>query len=41
MFNFLAKAGDVEYPKVDLGFQIPEFNLVLTFIVRFSLLSLV
>ena len=28
-------AEDVRYPKVELGFKIPEFNLVLTFIIRF------
>ncbi|MEK7597132.1 MAG: hypothetical protein AAB441_00625 [Patescibacteria group bacterium] len=35
MLNFLAKAGDVPLPKVDLGFAIPQFNEVLTFIIRF------
>lgn len=39
MFNFFAllakNPADVPYPKVDLGFAIPQFNEVLTFIVRF------
>lgn len=28
-------AADVVYPKVDVGFTIPEFNVVLTFLIRF------
>lgn len=36
MFNFLAvMAQDVSYAPVALGFEIPRFNDVLTFIVRF------
>lgn len=36
MFNFLAvMAQDVSYAPVTLGFKIPVFNEVLTFIIRF------
>ena len=36
MFNFLSvMAQDISYAPVDVGFKIPEFNIVLTFIIRF------
>lgn len=36
MLNFLTVfAADVVYPKVELGFKVPEINEVLTFIIRF------
>ncbi|KKP59289.1 MAG: hypothetical protein UR54_C0029G0010 [Candidatus Roizmanbacteria bacterium GW2011_GWA2_34_18] len=36
MFNFLTvMAADVSYAPVNVGFKIPEFNVVLTFIIRF------
>ncbi|MFA6533022.1 MAG: hypothetical protein WCT22_03425 [Patescibacteria group bacterium] len=36
MFNFLTVlAADVTYPEVKLGFTIPKFNDVLTFLLRF------
>ncbi|MEK7634066.1 MAG: hypothetical protein AAB437_04450 [Patescibacteria group bacterium] len=36
MFNFLmVMAQDISYAPVKLGFAVPEFNVVLTFIIRF------
>lgn len=36
MFNFvLVLLADVSYAPVNVGFKIPEFNVVLTFIMRF------
>lgn len=35
MLNFLTVFADVSYAPVKLGFAIPEFNIVLTFIIRF------